>query len=204
MGVVEDAAEDVAKTAVGGAAGSSVLPWLILGAAVVVAGAAIGGYVYGHRAEEVQFNLYKTQQKAVAEQQVAANKGALLKQQQDDAAQMAKLTQSHGVQVNEITQRRDALLNANRDLSQRLWVAVSTGASQRATVVSQAGTRGPVAADTSEVALPRRLAPWVIAEFTEADSDAALVTSLQAVVVHDREVCNGSIPGVTQTAPAAQ
>jgi 2-keto-3-deoxy-6-phosphogluconate aldolase len=200
MGVVETAAEDVAKTAVGGAAGSSVLPWLILGAVVVVAGAAIGGYVYGHRAEEVQFNLYKTQQKAAAEQQVAANKEALLKQQQDDAAQMAKLTQSHGVQVNEITQRRDALLNANRDLSRRLWVAVSTDAGQRATVVSQARTGGPVVAGTSEVELPQQLGGWLVDKFTQADKDADLVTSLQQVVVHDREVCNGSIPGVTRTA----
>jgi hypothetical protein len=199
MSIVEAAAE----TAVEGATGGSALPWLILGAVVVVAGAAISGYVYGHRVEEAQFNLYKTQQAAAAEQQVASNKTALLKQQQDDAAAMATINQTHAENLNEVTQRRDALLNANRDLSRRLYV-VTASASKQPVGVSKAGASRPVDAQASEVELPQQLGTWLVGRFTEADDDANLVTVLQQVVVHDREVCNGSIPGVTQSATAAQ
>lgn len=193
MGVIEAAAETAAESGAGG----SVLPWALLGGVVVVIGAALAGYVYGHRAEEAAFNLYKSQQADAAEKQVAANKTALLVQQKSDAAALDKINQSHGVAINEITQRRDALLSANRNLSQRLW-ALTAGPSKQSTGVSQTGPGAGVDAQAGAVELSPVLGTWLVGRFTQADSNAALVTSLQAVVVHDREVCNGSIPGVTQ------
>jgi len=202
MGIIETAAEDVAKTAVGGAAGSSMLPWLILGALAVVAGAAVGGYVYGHHVEEVQFDLYKTAQQAAAEKQVAANKTALLAQQQADQAEMSRINQSHGVQLNEITQRRDALLAANRSLSQRLYVGVA-GTGWQPAQLPETGASGPVDAGDTQAALSVGSSEFFIREFAQADADLATIGALQQVVVHDREVCNGQLPGVTQ-APAVQ
>jgi hypothetical protein len=196
MSIIESAAADAAETVAGGAAGSSALPWLLLGAVVLVAGAALTGYVYGHRAEEAKFNLYKTQQAAAAEKQAAANKSALLAQQQADAAQMEQINQTHGVQLNEVTQRRDALLSANRDLSKRLYVSIAD-ASKQPVGVPQAGTSASLDAATSEFQLPQQLAPWVVGKFTVADNNANLATALQQVVIKDRLECNGSVPGLT-------
>jgi hypothetical protein len=203
MSAVESAAEDAVTAVAGTAAGSSMLPWALLGGVAIVAAAALGGYVYGHRAEEAQFNLYKSQQAALAEKQVAANKTALLVQQQADAAAMDKINQAHGEQLNEITQRRDALLSANRDLSQRLYVR-TTSTGQRATGVSKTGAGGPVDAQAGTAALDQRSSEFFIDEFSAADQLAAGYAAAQQVILHDREVCNGSIPGVTQAPTAAQ
>lgn len=203
MSVVESAAEDAVTAVAGTATSTSILPWVLLGGVAVVAAAALFGYVEGHRAEEAQFNLYKSQQAALAEKQVAANKTALLSQQQADTAAMDKINQAHGEQLNEITQTRDTLLAANSDLTRRLYVR-TTSAGQRTTGVSKAGASGAVDAQAGEIELPEQLGSWLVGRFTEADDDANLVTALQQVVIHDREVCNGSIPGVTQAATAAQ
>lgn len=207
MGIVEAAAEtaveSVAGTAVTTAAGGSVLPWVLLGAVVLVAGAALFGYVEGHRAEEAKFNLYKSQQAAAAEKQVAANKSALLAQQTVDAAQMAKINQTRGVQLNEITQRRDALLTANRDLTQRLYVRTASASRQPAGVL-QTGAGGTVDAQAGAAALDQRSSQFFIDEFSAADQLAAAYAALQQVILHDRAVCNGSIPGITQAATTAQ
>jgi hypothetical protein len=203
MSVVESAAEDAVTAVAGTAASTSMLPWVLLGGVAIVAAAALGGYVYGHRAEEAQFNLYKSQQAALAEKQVAANKTALLVQQQADVAAMDKINQAHGEQLNAITQTRDTLLAANSDLARRLYVRTASPG-QRTSGVSKAGASGPVDAQAGEIELPQQLGSWLVGRFTEADDDANLVTALQQVVIHDREVCNGSIPGVTQAPTAAQ
>jgi hypothetical protein len=195
MGIVTTAAE----TAVEGATGGSVLPWVLLGGIVVIAGAALFGYVEGHRAEEAKFNLYKSQQAAAAEKQVAANKSALFVQQQADAAAVAKINQTHAENLNEITQRRDALLAANRSLAQRLYVRTADAGKQPAGVF-KTGASGTVDAQAGAAALDQRSSQFFIDEFSAADQLAADYAALQQVILHDREVCNGSVPGVTQAA----
>lgn len=178
-------------------------PWAILGALLTVLALCAASFGFGHHVEYLALVAYQKSQTTAAEKQVADNKSALLAQQQADAAAMAQINQTHGVQLNAITQRRDALLAANRNLSQRLWVRTAS-ADKPATGVSKTGSGGSVATDSGEVELPQQLASWLVDQFTQADNDAALVTSLQQVVIHDRLVCNGSLPGVTKAAGEAK
>ena len=170
-------------------------PYAILGGLLAVIALCVASFGFGHHVDHQAFVAYRETQAAEAEKQVAANRTALLDQQQADQAVMAKINQSRGDQINEITQRRDALLTANRDLSQRLYVAISSSGSAKPAVPT-AGTRGPVDDGGSQAEIPTTIAPWLIDQFTQADSDAALVGALQQVVAHDRAVCNGSLPGI--------
>jgi hypothetical protein len=190
MGLLEDAA--------GAATGSSTLPWAILGAVVAIGAAAVGGYFYGHHVEALAFSAYQSAQAAAAEKQAAANKTALLAQQSANQAAMTKTSQTYAGEIDEITKRRDALIAANNSLTQRLYVHVASPSSAKPGV-PETGASGPVDASASEVELPQQLNGWITDRFAEADRNAALVTSLQQVIVEDRLICNGQLPGITQT-----
>ena len=188
----------LAEDAVGAATGGSSLPWVLLGGVVAILAAAATGYFYGHHVEELEFAAYRSAQTAAAAKQVADNKSALLKQQQADQAAMAKINQTHGEALNEITKRRDALLAANRSLSQRLYVHVASAGSAES-AVSAPGTGGSVDAQAGVAALDQRSAEFFIDEFSAADRLAADYAALQQVIVNDRATCNGQLPGITQT-----
>lgn len=174
-------------------------PWPLLAGLIAAISLVAAGFGFGHHVEYLKLSAYESAQKAAAEKQVADNKTALATQQVVQQQALQQITLNHVQETDELTKRRDALLLANSDLTQRLFVrTASAGSGQSA--VPKTGARGPVAADPGYVALPRGLTPWLIGEFTEADSDAALVTALQAVVVEDRKICDGSLPGI----PAAQ
>lgn len=194
MSLLETAAEDAAKTAVGGAA-TPALPWLLLGGAVLVAAACAASFYYGHHVESLAFDAYKSQQAAVAAKQEAANRAALLVQQQADQAKMDQINQEHAGETDEIVKRRDALLAANRSLTQRLWVRTHSTDSKPA--VPEVGASEPVDAQGSSAALSDGSAKFFIDEFAAADQLAADYAALQQVITHDREVCNGSLPGVS-------
>src|ERR1700737_1700029 len=101
-------------------------PWLILGAFVAVIGTAAASFGYGHHVEYLAYMAYRKSQEAVAAKQVADNKAALLAQQTADFAKMAQINQTRSGEIDAITQRRDALLAANRTLTRRLYVRVSS------------------------------------------------------------------------------
>lgn len=170
-------------------------PYVLLGGLLAVIAIATASFGFGHHVEYLSLVAYQKSQEAAAEKQLVANQTALNAQREADQAEMAHINQTHSGDLNEVTQRRDALLAANRNLTQRLWVATSPSVAKP--VVSSSGAGGPVDAGGNQTEIPPTLAPWLIDRFTEADNDATLVTALQQVVVHDREVCNGSLPGVT-------
>jgi hypothetical protein len=168
-------------------------PWLILGAFLTVIGVAAAGFGYGHHVEYLALQAYQKSQEAAAAKQVADNRAALLAQQTADFAKMAQLNQTHTGDLNEITQSRDALLAANRNLTQRLWVSVSRPSSGAA--VPQAASGVAVDAQASSVGLPPDLANFLIDKFTQADRTAADYAALQQVIIQDRATCNGELPG---------
>jgi hypothetical protein len=168
-------------------------PYVILAAFGATIGLAVASFGIGHHIEYLELVAYQKTQAAAAEKQVADNKTALVKQQQADQAAMDKINQDHGVQLNEITQRRDALLTANRNLTQRLWVSTSSG--KQPSGVPQVGASGPDDAQSGRAALSYGSSKFFYDEFAQADVDTATIAALQQIVAHDREVCNGSLPG---------
>src|ERR1700686_2653740 len=96
-------------------------PWVIVGGLLAVIAIGTGSFGFGYHVESLKFAAYQTAQIAAAEKQVVDNKTALLAQQQADQAALAQINQTHRGELNEITQRRDALLTANRNLTERLW-----------------------------------------------------------------------------------
>jgi hypothetical protein len=174
-------------------------PWMIIGGLMAVLAIGAGSFGFGYHVESLRFSAYQMAQTAAAEKQVGDNKTALLALQQKDQAALATINQTHRGALNEITQRRDALLTANRNLTERLWVSTAS-AGKQPTGVPKAGPSGPVDAQAGYTALPAGVGSWLVDQFTQADSDIATITALQQVVVHDREVCNGQLPGLTQTA----
>jgi len=178
-------------------------PYAILGGLLAVLAIGAGAFGFGYHVESLKFAAYQSAQAAAAEKQVGDNKSALLVQQQADQAALATINQTHRGELNEITQRRDALLTANRALTERLYVG-TTGARKQSTGVSKAGTSVTVDAQAGTAALDQRTSQFFLDEFAAADKLAASYTALQQVVVHDREVCNGQLPGLTQTASQPQ
>jgi hypothetical protein len=168
-------------------------PWLILGAFLTVIGVAAAGFGYGHHVEYLALQAYQKSQEAAAAKQVADNRAALLAQQTADFAKMAQLNQVHTGDLNAITQSRDALLAANRNLTQRLWVSVSRPSSGAA--VPQAASGVAMDAQAGAAALDQRSFGFFVNEFSAADQLAADYAILQKVIVDDRRVCNGELPG---------
>src|ERR1700737_4576393 len=146
-------------------------PWLILGTFVAVIGTAVASFGYGHHVEYLTYMAYRKSQEAVAAKQVADNKAALLAQQTVDFAKMAQLNQTHSGELNEISQSRDALLAANRSLTQRVYLRVPRASANAA--VPQAASGVAVDAQASSTALDRRSAGFLIDEFSAADQLAA-------------------------------
>lgn len=204
MSIAETVVEDAAKSAVGGGATMSMLPWILLGLVVVFIGAMTAAFFEGKHIETTVFEKYVSDQKAAAEAQVAANKAALLTQALQQQAAMDVIKNTHAGALNEITQRRDALITANRNLTQRLYVATASSSVKSADLHS-AGSSGPGDNETGTAALSIGSSEFFLDEFAQADSDIATITALQQVVTEDRLVCNGSLPGVSppSASPAA-
>jgi hypothetical protein len=173
-------------------------PYVILAELAIVLGLCFGSYQWGSHNESLVFEAYKSQQASKAEEQVADNKGALLDQERQQSAALAKIVQDQKGNINEITQRRDALLADNQHLSLQLRRFL-TGSSSTAALVSSstAGTQGLDGA--SDAAFSERLAKlseFNTAQFGAADLYIAQISALQAVVAEDRKICNGVLPGV--------
>jgi len=200
---VEDVAESAAKTAVGSAATTSLLPWILLAALTVFIGAIGASFFYGKHVEELVFNAFVSAEAAKAQAQVASNKSALLKQAAVNQAAIDSINQTHAEDTSENLKRRDALLTANRNLTQRLYVATASSGSGGA-VVPASGTSGPVDNATGYAALSIGSSNFFIDEFSEADQLAIDLTAAQKLIIQDRLMCNGSLPGITSAAGATQ
>jgi hypothetical protein len=172
-------------------------PYIIIAALVGLALVSVGSFGYGEHIETLLFDEYKSQQAAAAQKQVADNKTALLAQAQAEQAKMDQINLTHAGETDEIVKRRDALLAANRDLTQRLWVRTAS-AGKPATVVPGAAASEPVDAGAGETALSPAVGSWLTDQFTQADTDIATIAALQQVVIQDRAVCNGALPGLPE------
>jgi hypothetical protein len=170
-------------------------PWTILGGVMVLFLTAAFSYGYGHHVDHLAFVAYQKDQAAKAAQQVAANRAALLAAQQASQEEMAKINQTHTENVDEIKKRRDALRAAVSSMSQRLYVNTAGYGGANAGM-SEAGASGPSATEASYAALPAGFGNWLIDKFTEADDSAATVTALQQIVIEDRKICDGRLPGI--------
>ena len=209
MSIVETVAADAAKTAVGGAASGSLLPWLLLGAVLVVGGAAAGGYAYGHHVEALAFDAFKSQQTAVAEKELADAQADARQKEQVATSKMAFTDASYQTQLqtlqdqnHDLQQTETAAVVALHNGTLRLrYVSAGTGGASgnqitaAATGSDAAGASGP----TAELPVP--VGGFLLAESARADELAVLdagraqrVTALQAIVTQDRQTCNGVAP----------
>lgn len=181
-------------------------PWLILAELVIVIGIGGGCYAYGHHngelAVQTQFDEYKLKQTREADKQAEDNRNALAAQQAEFDSRMEHTNLQHAAATSEITKRRDALATANSSLTQQLRKYIAASTRQQPAVVQQAGAGGPVdhATDPADVRDGvSDLSQYLLNRFSDADQCAVDLTAAQQVIVTDRMLCNGELPGVTQT-----
>lgn len=170
----------------------------LIGFVVALAIVAAGAWYEGHHGEALKFDAYRAEQKAVAAQQVAANVTAVSAISASEAAGLRTIATTQQEQINDLTQRRDALLNERAQLTERLRANLARASQQPAAVPQTASsTAGRDAAGNA--ALPvglEQLVDWNTRQFYEADTIAARLTSAQAIIEQDRVICNGALPGI--------
>jgi hypothetical protein len=176
-------------------------PYLILGAVVAAAVLAGGSYFAGVHHESVVFDAYKSQQAAVAAQQVTSNHDAVAAVSASEAAGLRQIADTAKESAAEIQKRNDALVAANASLADQLRHRLTSPRVVTAGV-SKAGTGTGSTDGSSDAALSVGLADLVkfnTAQFYAADNDTVTITGLQSVVTQDRQICNGALPGLPQS-----
>lgn len=176
----------------------------VLGIAAAIAIVAGGSWYEGHHQEALAFDNYKLQQAAVAQKQVTTNHDAVAAVSASEVAGLKKIATDAQESNDALKKTNDALLASNGDLTLKLWQRVHLP-SQPAVGVPKAAGSGPVDHGADDSALPVGLAELVkfnTNQFYAADQLAVRLTAAQAVIVQDRQICNGELPGLTQ--PVAQ
>lgn len=173
-------------------------PYVIIGELVLVIGLCFGSYEWGHHNESLVFEAYKSQQGSKAETQVADNKGALLDQERQQSAALAKIVQDQKGSIDEITKRRDALLADNQRVSLQLRKFLAGASVKPAGVPGTAAIAGQPQAEEDPAFLERlaRLSQFNTGQFGTADVDIADYNALLAIAEDDRLRCDGSLPGI--------
>lgn len=176
-------------------------PYLIIGALVGAIALTFGGWYAGHHGEEQVFNAYKATQAAAAEKQVATNVTAVAAISASEADGLKQIAATAQESLNEIQKRNHALVGNNAALSSTVASLQRrlTGASQQLAAVPKAGAGGSDDHAASDPALSIGLADLVkfnSAEFYAADQYAVNLNAAQQVIVQDRQICNGSLPGL--------
>lgn len=176
--------------------------WKVVGVLAAFAIVAAGALFEYHHIQTTAVNDYKSKQAVVAEKQVATNQTAVAAITASEAEGLRQIAATAQESRNEIQKRNDALVGTNAALTDtvgKLQRRIAS-ASQQPVVVSQTATGGSVADGAGDPALPVGLADLVrfnTSQFKLADEDTVTITALQAVVAQDRQICNGSLPGVT-------
>lgn len=169
----------------------------ILAALLVV---AAGSYYEGHHHEAAAFAAYKSAQAALAQQQVTTNHDAVAAISASEADGLRKIAANAQESRNEIHQRNDALVAANSALAGRLRSYLARTSQQPASV-STVAAGGPADHGAGDATLPvglQQFTGWLTGQFYEADKLAVNLTAAQAVIVQDRQICNGTLPGIPQ------
>jgi len=155
-----------------------------------------------HHIKTSAVKSYQTQQVVVAQKQVITNQAAIAGISASEAAGLKQIAATAQESRNEIQKRNDALVGTNAALADtvsRLQHRLAN-ASQQPVVVSKAAASGPVPDGAGNAALSvglEQLVKFNTYQFKLADENAVTITALQAVVTQDRQICNGSLPGVT-------
>lgn len=175
-------------------------PWAILAGVGAALALALGGYFYGHHVESLAFEAFKAQKVAAAEKQVVSNHDAVAAISASEAAGLRTISATQQEQINDLTQRRDALVANNDDLARRLQQHLARPGKPAASVPQAAtGTGRPDAAGDATLSVGlQQFTGWLTQRFYEADTLAVRLTAAQAVIQQDREICNGSLPGLTK------
>jgi hypothetical protein len=179
-------------------------PYALLGGIGAAVALAIGSYFYGHHeganAVQAQFDSFKEKQATASAGQIASNVAALAFQQTMYGLQIAAIQKDHSDEVQAIQKRADdALASSNYYAGQlRKFLSASAGRKQPAVSGTAASATGANAASPGgQYDGVQRLNFWLVGRFTVADTVAAKFNEAVAVIAKDREICNGSLPGVT-------
>lgn len=170
----------------------------LIGFAAALAIVAAGAWYQGHHNEALKFDAYRAEQKAAAARQVASNVTAVSAISASEAAGLRTIATVQQEQINDLTHRRDALLNERAQLTERLRINLARASSRPAAVPETASSaQGRDAAGGA--ALPvglEQLVDWNTRQFYEADTIATRLTAAQAIIEQDRAICNGALPGI--------
>lgn len=179
-------------------------PYTLLGGTVAVVALAVGSFFYGHHegadAVQVKFNQYKTDQSTLANKQLSDNQAALAKQQKSFDDQIAAIQKDHANEVTDIEKRRDSALASSDYYAGQLRHFLNAKPGPTVAGVSAPAASANGANGSSAGGLPdgvSNLNWYLITRFSAADVIASRLNEAVAVIAKDREICNGTLPGVT-------
>jgi len=174
-------------------------PYVLLGTLLAVIAIAAASFGYGRHVESLAFDKYKAEQRSAASAQVASNQTAVAAITASEAEGLRQIASTAQESRDEIQKRNEALVAANSDLARRLREYV-TRPGVTATHVPQPATGSGGSDAAGSTSLPdgfQNLAQWVTAELRDADNLAVTLVEAQQVILQDRQMCNGQLPGVT-------
>lgn len=165
---------------------------------VVAAGAFFWGHHVGYSGEKSAYDLYVANQKSAAESQLVANKSALAFQQTNFQLQMSQLQKGNSDEVESLTKQRDAAKLDSGKYAGQLRQYLSRSHAGPVVSGSGSGTGQPDQAGAGGLSDGVSSLNWYLTQrFYDADVNAAALNEAIAVIAKDRELCNGSLPGVT-------
>jgi hypothetical protein len=175
---------------------------LAIKAAVVVlaVGTAFGyGHHVGYKGEKVKFDGFVSEQKAIAEKQVADNAAALKSQAAKYDADIATIKADHDAKIQHVQTERDSALADSATSAERLRRYIAGSGVKPATMPKVAASTGG-ANSAGNSGLPDGVSDlnrYLINQFSAADAIAVTLNEAEQVIAKDREVCNGQLPGVS-------
>lgn len=162
--------------------------WIVLLA--FIAAVAGGSFFAGHHIEALKFEVFKSQQAAVAEKAAADSAQHARQIEQDAAVKLAATEADYQGQLHDQQQTYEAAMRGAANGSVGLFVHTRSCA----TVVPKTGASTERSDDAGTAQLSSDTAQFLISESHRADGYAAQVNALRAVIAQDRQICNGAVP----------
>lgn len=166
----------------------------------IVGGAFLYGHHVGYSGEKLVYDNYVLKQKDAAEKQVISNQAALKAQADKFASDAAAIQKDHQDEVAQLSSDRDAALANSSVYAERLRQYLArSGVKPAALPGAASGAAGTVATGQSGLLDGVSSLNWYLTQrFHDADVNAATLNEAIALLAKDREICNGSLPGVSQ------
>lgn len=160
------------------------------------------GHHVGYTGEKAAYDLYVSQQAEKAEAQVASNKSALVFQQTQFQLAQNKLQQDHQDETIALAAQRDAAIADGANYASRLRYYLAHPSVRPAIVPDSATGTGQSAAtgqDSAGLSDGVSNLNWYLTQrFHTADVNAVTLNEAIDLLAKDREMCNGSLPGITK------